>query len=80
MKTMKEYHAFIFWEYVIKKTTIEEIAKECERSTQWVKNQIKKMKSIDTNDLMDMLSPTLKPDEKFFFTREYLTEQWTHDT
>jgi hypothetical protein len=80
MRSMKPYHAFIFWEYVIKKTTIKEIANECEKSDQWVKNQIKRMKAIYPNDLMDILYPEIAPNGSKFYTREYLTEQWNHDT
>ena len=72
MKAKAEYHAYIFWNYFVLKTTVKSIAKECMRTEQWVKNQIKKMLELNPNDLIDVIAPILKPDDNQFFNRHYL--------
>lgn len=72
MKAKAEYHAYIFWNYFVLKNTVKSIAKECMRTEQWVKNQIKKMLELNPNDLIDVIAPILKPDDNQFFNRHYL--------
>ena len=74
MKSTKEYLAYIYWHYVIMRHSIKEISIECEKSEQWVKNQIKRMRSIRPADLMDIIYPQFAP--SVFYTKEYLTKEW----
>ena len=74
LKSTKEYLAYIFWHYVIMRHSIKEISIECEKSERWVKKQIKRMRSISSTDLMDILYPQFSP--SVFYDKEHLIKEW----
>ena len=72
LKRKTEYIAYIFWNFFILNNSIKSISKDCEKSEQWVKNQIKKMLYLNPDDLIDVINPILKTNDAEFFNRHYL--------